>query len=86
MAIELSQIFSSQARTRTLETLYYQPQGIPLRHVGYLAELPVFSIECALKKLLKERIVKKKKSGNRTLFSLNKKHASYELTGATRIV
>ncbi len=76
--IDLAEIFSSKARTKVLRTLYYQAEPIPLRHVATISDLPVFSIQCALKALVGEKIIKRKKRKKYTLFSLNEDHPCYQ--------
>jgi len=74
---DLSQIFSSKARTKILMTLFQQDQPIPLRHVAYLCEIPVYSVQCALKQLTREKIVFRKRDGRHLLFGLNKQNPNY---------
>ncbi|MBI2341008.1 MAG: hypothetical protein HYU99_11690 [Deltaproteobacteria bacterium] len=70
----MTNIFSSRARVRVLRALYYQEAPVPLRHAAYLAQMPVFSIQRALKQLTEEKLVIRKRKRNYRLFSLNRAH------------
>jgi hypothetical protein len=79
MESSLSRLFSSAARTAVLETLYPQSAPIPLRHVAYLSEAPLFSVQRALAQLTREKLVKRSMKRHRTLFILNTKHPDYDI-------
>lgn len=70
-------IFSSKARVRILRTLYFQPQAIPLRHIAYISDLPVFSVQNAVGSLLEDEIINSLKKDNCVLFKLNKSSPFY---------
>lgn len=71
-------ILTSKAKIVILRTLYFQPAAIPLRHIAYLSDLPIFSVQRALTSLLGDRIVSKSKRGNNVLFELNRKNPLYQ--------
>lgn len=70
-------ILTSKAKVIILRTLYYQPHAIPLRHIAYLSDLPIFSVQHAIKSLLDNRIISRRKKGNNVLFELNRKNPFY---------
>lgn len=74
---DLSVIFSSKARGAVLRTLCYQGAPLPLRHIAYLSEAPLYSVQRALGQLVDEKIVIRKKQGKYRLFSLNSDHEGY---------
>lgn len=76
---ELDRIFSSASRTRVLQTLFAQDQPIHLRLLTALADCPVHSIECAVSGLQKERFVVRRRTRQRTYYSLNREHPAYPL-------
>ena len=82
MKDNLSSLFAYPARTRILETLYYQPGELGLRQVAAVAEAYPRSAELALKDLLSERLVRRRRNGARVLFSLNRGHPAYALLKA----
>ena len=73
----ISDILSSSAKLKVLETLNYQTSPCGLREIAYSSELPLRSVELALKSLLKAKIVSRKKLGKYFAFSINKKHLYY---------
>jgi len=75
----LSDIFSSRSRTEVLEILAEHSEAVHLRAIAELSSVSVRAIQEALADLYSERVIQKKKNGNRTLFSLNQKHAAYSL-------
>ncbi|HLG20751.1 MAG TPA: hypothetical protein VI895_13180 [Bdellovibrionota bacterium] len=77
MTSRIYTIFCSQARTAVLQTLYRQSRPIPLRHVAYLSQSPVYSVQRALKQLQREYRVVRKQEGNRVLFALNTRHPDF---------
>ena len=70
-------IFSSKARVKILRTLYFQPQPIPLRHIAYISDIPVFSVQTAIILLLDEKMLNRTEKGNYVLFELNRDHPLY---------
>jgi hypothetical protein len=76
---ELLEILSSKAKLSVLLVLYRQSLPIPLRHIAHIAEIPVYSVQNALKELLKSGAISKKKSGNYLLICLNREHPIYEI-------
>jgi hypothetical protein len=74
----LAKYFSSEAKFRILDVLSSQTTPIPLRHISYLAELPVRSVELALKSLSTEKLVLKEKRARYVLFGLNRSHPAAE--------
>ena len=74
---DTSQYFSSAARARVLEALLLQDQPIPLRHVEYISNLSVRAVELTLKDFHRERLIKRKKVGNKSYFSPNKQHPHF---------
>ena len=79
MDFELSDILSSSSKTKVVEALSFQTEHVSLRHISYLTNLSVYSVEIALKQLLAEKIVERVKRKNKVIFSLNKKYFAYEL-------
>ena len=77
MQFALSDLFSSGARTRTLEVLFQQSEPIGLRQLANLCALPVRSVQCAVADLTKERLMLRKKAGQRVLLSLNREHPAF---------
>lgn len=75
--LDLSEIFSSRATTKILQTLNQQQSAIPLRHIAYLSGLPLFSVQRALKQLVQKKIIKRKNKNNYSLFTLNPSHPCY---------
>jgi len=71
--------FSSKAKIQILRTLYFQPEAIPLRHISYLSNLPLYSVQNALKPLLKNKLIIKKKRNHYVLFQINKNNPLYDL-------
>jgi hypothetical protein len=72
--LDLAEHFSSRAKVRALEILCRHTSPLPLRHVAYLCDLPVFSIQRALADLTEARIVLRKKRQRSVLYSMNWKH------------
>lgn len=70
-------IFSSKSRVKILRTLFFQPQAIPLRHIAYISDLPIFSVQNAVKSLLNDKMITKIVKENYVLFELNKKNSLY---------
>jgi hypothetical protein len=74
--LDFSTIFSSRAKYLVLRVLALHTQSVPLRHVAYLAELPVYSVQVALKQLQKEKLIKRNEKKHFVMFSFNQMHAS----------
>ena len=74
-------IFTSRAVVRVLRTLYLQSEPIPLRHVAHISDLPIFSVQNAVKKLMQNRLISQSKRDNNVLFELNRSHRFYALIG-----
>lgn len=70
-------LFSSRARFRVLRTLYYQNKPLPLRQVASISQMPVYSIQRALKQMVEEGLLIRKKKKHYRLFLLNKAHDHY---------
>lgn len=77
--LDFSTIFSSRAKYLVLRVLSIQSQPIPLRHIAYLTELPVFSVQTALKQLAAERVVNRSRRKRFVLFMLNPMKEGVEL-------
>lgn len=80
--VMLHHVFSSMAKIKVLRTLYDQSQGMSLRQVAFVSELPVYSAQRALQQLLDENWLTKKPVKNRIYFSLNTGHNSYSFLHA----
>lgn len=76
--VDFSTIFSSRAKYLVLRVLALHTQPVPLRHVAYLAELPVFSVQVALKQLMKDRLIKRNEKKSFVVFKLNQMHVCSE--------
>jgi len=74
---DIFDILTSRARVKILRTLYFQLQPIPLRHIAYISDLPIFSVQNAIKSLSGDGIVNRRNSDNCVLFELNKKDPLY---------
>lgn len=72
--IDIADIFSSRARFKVIRTLYHQTAPLCLRHVAYLSEIPLFSVQRVLKQLVDEKVLTRKKSGSHALFSVNRQN------------
>ena len=72
-----SQYFSSAAKVKVLEAILNQEEGIPLRHVEYISGLNVTSVSRTLRKFQHQRIIRRKKEGNRILFLPNTDHPHF---------
>lgn len=76
---DIFDIFTSKARVKILRTLYFQLQAIPLRHIAYMSDLPIFSVQNAVKSLLNDKIISETKEVNYVLFELNRRNPFYAL-------
>lgn len=74
---DVTDLFSSKAKVKVLRTLFYQSAPLPLRQIAALAGSPLFSVQRALKQLVDEDLLIRKKKGRYTLFSLNPDHVYY---------
>ena len=77
--LDIATLFSSKARTKVLQTLHLSHSPVALRHIALLADIPVYSVQQALKQLLQEQVIKKKKQSPYVLYFTNPDHASYDL-------
>lgn len=78
----LGDIFSSGARTELLRVLCYQPDGMALRALGRTAGLGVRSVELALDSLVRDKLVKRSRAGNRVVFSLDRTDVRFPVLNA----
>lgn len=76
---ELSQLFSSPARIDVLETLFHQPGEVGLRQIARISGLHLRSVQLALKSLQADHLIRRRKSGARVFFKLNREHPTQEL-------
>ena len=60
-----------RTKFEVLRTLYLAHAPVPLREIAYRSNLVVGSVQSALKRLLKEKIIEFKSSNNRTYYQLN---------------
>lgn len=74
---DLTSIFSSKAKLKVLRTLCCQSAPLPLRHIAYLSDTPVFSIQRAVKQLVAQKILIKKRKKPYTYYSLNSNNMFY---------
>jgi DNA-binding transcriptional ArsR family regulator len=75
----LADIFSSRSRTEVLEILAEHNEPVHLRAIVELSSVSLRAIQEALEVLYAEGILRKRKKGNKVLFSLNTKHQAYSL-------
>ena len=64
----LSEIFASKARVSLIETLRHQPGALSLRELSDISNVPLRSAQLALRALEKQRIVSRRRVGNRVHF------------------
>lgn len=76
--LTLNTIFSSPSRTSILRTLQYQTQPLALRHIAYLTQIPIYSIQRSLEQLHKQKFVTRRKHKKQVVFALNKNHKLYD--------
>jgi DNA-binding transcriptional regulator GbsR (MarR family) len=74
----LEDIFTSKAVIKVLRVLYFHSSPLLLRHIAYIADVPVYSIQRALKQLESDKVVIKKKKKHYTYFTLSKNHTYYD--------
>jgi DNA-binding transcriptional regulator GbsR (MarR family) len=68
------QILTSQAQIQVLKTLMLQPDPLRLRPLSTLAQLPVRSVELALKHLIHLKLIQKRKFENFFGYQINSNH------------
>ena len=73
----LGHILGGSARFDLLHALYYQHDAVGLRQLARLAGVHPHSAERMLKELVKEAVVLRNQSHNRTLFRRNRDHADW---------
>lgn len=73
----LGHILGGSARFELLRALYYQHDAVGLRQLARLAGVHPHSAERMLKDLVKEGVVVRNQSHNRTLFRRNRDHADW---------
>lgn len=72
--LDWTDYFSSKAKVKVLETICRHASPLPLRHVAYLAELPIYSVQCALTDLHKKRVLLRTQRKRSVLYTLNANH------------
>jgi hypothetical protein len=72
--LDVASIFSSKARFKVIRTLYHQTTPLCLRHIAYLSEIPLFSVQRVLKQLVDEKMLIRKRKGGQVVFSANRKN------------
>ena len=81
--IDVSHLFSSRSKFKVLRTLIHHSSPLSLRHISYLSEESLFSIQRSLEQLVSQNLVFKKTKGQRVFFSINQHnpygHFLYEL-------
>jgi DNA-binding IclR family transcriptional regulator len=70
-------ILSSAAKLKILKVLNNQSTPLRLRQIAYLSELPVRSVQLALKSLLEAKVLAAKKGAGIKAFILSREHALY---------
>jgi len=78
----LGDLFSSGARTELLRVLCYQPDGMALRALARTAGLRIRSAELALSSLVRDKLVKRSRDGNRVVFVLDRADVRYSILHA----
>lgn len=73
--LQLEKIFSSQAKIKVLETLHRHRAPLALRHIEYLSELQIQSVQRAIQQLLEESRVLLDEE-NYT-YTINREHPEY---------
>lgn len=76
--MDLSDIITSRAKYLVLRALFFQEQ-IPLRHIAYLSKLHVYSVQHALKKLLEDKVILKRKIQGKVYYETNMENQISEL-------
>lgn len=72
--LDIASIFSSRARYQVIRTLYHQVAPLCLRHIAYLSETSLYSVQRVLHQLVDEGLLIRKKEGLQTLFSINRQN------------
>ena len=70
-------ILGASARFDVLQALYYQIHPVGLRRLARLANVHPHSAERMLKDLVKEKVVRRKKSGAHTMYTKNTNHEDW---------
>lgn len=73
----VSRILSSAAKFEVLGLLCQRSASLPLRHIAYLTDLPIRSVELAVASLCAQKVIRKRRSGRQVLLSINENHASH---------
>lgn len=68
--IQIEHLLYPRSKAEVLKTLYLANSPVPLRELAYRSNLVLGSVQSALASLLKDRVVKREKRGNRTYFEL----------------
>ena len=74
---KLEKIFSSQAKIKVLETLHRHRAPLALRHIEYLSELQIQSVQRAVKQLLDERRILFDEENH--VYTIDRDHPEYAL-------
>ena len=78
----LGQLLASAGRTEILRALMCQPGPVGLRQVARIAGVHPHSAEVALAGLVRERLVKRRRTATRALYQLNTSHADFAVLEA----
>ena len=74
MSTNITDIFSSNAKTSVLQVLSAQDSALTLRSIEDLCNLHIRSVALAVRELMKAGILEILQEGNKTLCKLNKAH------------
>ena len=75
-------MLGATARFDLLNALYYQPMPVGLRRLARLADVHPHSAERMLKELVNEKVVRRRKMGNRTMYRKNLNHQDWLVLAA----
>ena len=75
-------LLNSTARTEVLRALACQPDAVGLRQAARIAGVLPHSAELALAGLVREKLVRRKRSSTRVLYRLNRDHADIPMLEA----
>ena len=75
-------LLGSAGRTEILRTLMCQPGSVGLRQVARLAGVHPHSAELALAGLVREGLVRRRRTSSRALYGLNRSHADIAVLDA----
>lgn len=78
MTTGIEETLSSKSKWRVCYALAQHSGPIHLRYIASITELHPRAVEQALKSLLRDKVVMRAKSGQRTYFSLNRTHPDWE--------